>query len=47
MRGRVELGLKTQFTNGVGLDVSGSYDGIGSSSFSALGAKAKIRIPLN
>jgi outer membrane autotransporter protein len=47
IRGRVELGLKTQFTNGVGLDVSGSYDGIGSSSFSALGAKATVRMPLN
>ena len=47
VRGKVELGLKTQFTNGVGLDVSGSYDGIGSKSFNAVGGKATLRIPLN
>ncbi len=47
LRGRIELGLRTQFTNGVGLDLSGSYDGIGSDSFHALGAKATVRVPLN
>ncbi len=47
LRGRIELGLRTQFTNGVGLDLSGSYDGIGSDTFHALGAKATVRVPLN
>ncbi len=47
LRGRLELGLKAQFPNGVSLDLSGSYDGIGSDTFSATGAKATLRVPLN
>ncbi len=47
VRGKVDLGLKAQFTNGVSLDLSTSYDGIGSSTFTGIGGKAVVRIPLN
>ena len=47
VRGRVELGIKVKGTQGIQLDVSSSYDGIGSSSFQAIGGKATLRIPLN
>jgi hypothetical protein len=47
LRGKVDIGLKTQFTNGIGIDVSGSYDGIGSNSFHATGGKVTVRVPFN
>jgi Bacterial Ig-like domain (group 3)/Autotransporter beta-domain len=47
VRGRVELGLKTRLPSGLGFDISGSYDGIGSDSYLARGAKATVRVPLN
>ncbi len=47
IRGRAELGLKVQTRDGVGVDLSGSYDGIGSKSYQALSGKATVRIPLN
>ena len=47
IRGRAELGLKVQTRDGVGIDLSGSYDGIGSKSYQALSGKATVRIPLN
>ncbi len=33
--------------SGVGVDFSGSYDGIGSDSFEAVTGKATLRVPLN
>jgi outer membrane autotransporter protein len=47
LRGRVELGLKSQLPSGIALDLSGSYDGVGSSIFHAIGGKATLRVPLN
>ncbi|MGE8942719.1 Ig-like domain repeat protein [Leptospira interrogans] len=46
VRGRVELGLTATFANGIGLDVAGSYDGIGSKDFESIGGRATLRIPL-
>ncbi len=46
LRGRVELGLTAKSSSGLNLDISGSYDGIGSDTFHAIGGKATIRIPL-
>ena len=47
LRGRVELGVRAQMPGGTSLDVSGSYDGIGSTTYSAIGGKATVRVPLN
>jgi hypothetical protein len=47
VRGRIEAGIKAQMSNGLILDVSGTYDGIGSNSFEAAGGKVLARIPLN
>jgi hypothetical protein len=40
VRGRIELGVKAQFPNGIGLDLSGSYDGIGSRDFQSVGTRS-------
>lgn len=45
--GRVELGLRANAPSGVGLDLPGSYDDIGSDIFHSIGGKATLRIPLN
>lgn len=47
VRGRIELGLKAKFPSGIGVDVSGSYDGLGSSAFESVGGRATVRVPLN
>ena len=47
VRGRTELGVRATTEGGIGLDVSGSYDGIGASGYSATSGKATLRIPLN
>jgi Autotransporter beta-domain/Viral BACON domain len=47
IRGRAELGLKLQSLGGTSLDLSANYDGIGSTSYHAVGGKAAVRIPLN
>jgi outer membrane autotransporter protein len=47
VRGRVELGVTTRLTNGIGIDISGSYDGIGSNSFHSTGGRVTVRAPLN
>jgi outer membrane autotransporter protein len=47
VRGRVTLGLRAGTMSGVGVDFSGSYDGIGSDSFEAVTDKATLRVPLN
>ena len=46
-RGRTELGLKMQSASGIALDISGGYDGIGSSSYHAVIGRAMVRVPLN
>jgi hypothetical protein len=47
LRGRVDAGVRAMTTGGIGLDVSGSYDGIGASDYSAVTGKATLRVPLN
>jgi hypothetical protein len=47
VRGRVELGIAAQLTDGLTLDLSGSYDGIGSDNYDALTGRAMLRMPLN
>jgi len=46
-RGRVEAGVRARLPGGIGLDLSGSYDGIGAKSYEALGGRATVRVPLN
>jgi hypothetical protein len=47
VRGRAELGLRAATTGGIVLDLSGSYDGIGSAGHNAVTGKAAVRVPLN
>lgn len=47
VRGRVEAGATIQTARGVSLGVAASYDGIGTSDFSALGGRARLNVPLN
>ncbi|MEQ1718392.1 MAG: autotransporter outer membrane beta-barrel domain-containing protein, partial [Hyphomicrobium sp.] len=47
VRGRVELGVQALSTGGVGLDLSGSYDGVGSDDFQAITGRATLTVPLN
>ncbi|MGD9804341.1 MAG: Ig-like domain repeat protein [Hyphomicrobiaceae bacterium] len=46
VRGRAELGIRASTSGGIGLDISGSYDGIGSSDYSAVTGRAAVRIQL-
>ena len=47
-RGRVELGLKMGLPSGITLDLSGSYDGVGTSDeYHAISGRAMLRVPLN
>ena len=46
-RGRVELGVKATIKDGVGVDLSGSYDGIGANGYSAVTGRAAVRVPFN
>lgn len=45
-RGLAELGIRAK-TGGLGLDVSGSYDGIGAGDYDAWTGRAALRLPLN
>ena len=47
VRGRAEIGLRASRNGLFDLDLSGSYDGVGSSNYSALSGRANVRIPLN
>ncbi len=47
VRGRAEVGLRASTPAGIGLDLSGSYDGIGSRGYDAVTGKATIRVPFN
>ena len=44
---RSEVGLKALTLRGISLDVSGSYDGIGSDTYSSIAGRAAVRVPLN
>ncbi len=46
-RGRIELGLRGRVMNGIGLDLSGTYDGIGTGDYDAFSGRAMVRVPLN
>jgi hypothetical protein len=47
VRGRAELGIRATIPGGIGLDLSGSYDGIGSGDYTAVTDKATVRVPFN
>ncbi|WP_159436598.1 autotransporter domain-containing protein [Pseudovibrio sp. Tun.PSC04-5.I4] len=47
LRARAELGLKISMPNGIGADLQGSYDGIGSDDFEAISGRMRVNIPLN
>ena len=48
VRGRVEAGFRVMSpSGGATVDISGSYDGIGSSDYHALSGRAGVRFPLN
>lgn len=46
-RGRIELGVTSTMPSGLGLEVSGSYDGIGAGSFNSYTGRVMLRVPLN
>jgi outer membrane autotransporter protein len=47
VRGRAEVGLRATRMGGLGLDIAGSYDGIGVAGYNAFTGKATMRMPLN
>ena len=47
VRGRAKIGLRVSKFNGIGLDLSGSYDGIGIEDYDAFIGKAAVQVPLN
>jgi hypothetical protein len=47
VRGRAEIGLRATRVGGLGLDIAGSYDGIGLAGYSAFTGKATMHMPLN
>lgn len=47
LRGRIKAGLNLRTPRGAAFAVTGSYDGIGSSGYSAIAARAQISVPLN
>lgn len=47
VRGRAEIGLRAATPDRYTLDLSAGFDGIGSVSYSAVAARALVRIPLN
>ena len=46
-RGLAEAGIRMTSSSGLLLDLSGSYDGLGSSTFEAWSGQARVRVPLN
>ena len=47
LRGRVKAGLNLKTRSGIAIGASGSYDGIGSDSYSSISAQATVNVPLN
>ena len=46
VRGRIEIGQRATTSRGIAVEMSGSYDGIGSKGYEAYTAKAQIHLPL-
>ena len=46
LRGRVDIGLRAVASQGLDLDLSAGYDGLGSSGYRALSGRAQVRVPL-
>lgn len=47
VRGRVELGLRSSTPSGLGIDISASYDGIGSDDYNDVAGRAAITLPMH
>ncbi|WP_196502726.1 IPT/TIG domain-containing protein [Aestuariivirga litoralis] len=47
LRGRVKAGLNVRMLSGIAIGATGSYDGIGSGSYSAISGHATVTVPLN
>ncbi len=47
IRGKADIGLRATTVGGISVDLSGSYDGIGSSGVQTVTGKAVVRVPLN
>jgi outer membrane autotransporter protein len=47
VRGRTDLGIRALAADGLIVDLSGAYDGIGASGYSAFVGRANVRAPLN
>jgi hypothetical protein len=45
LRGRADFGVRL-IVSGVGVDLSGSYDGIGAGDYPAFGGQVMVRVPL-
>jgi hypothetical protein len=46
VRGRAEFGVRVIGSSGFGLDLSGTYDGIGATDYPAFGGQVMVRVPL-
>ena len=46
VRGRIEIGQRATTSRGIAVEMSGSYDGIGSKGYEAYTAKAQVHLPL-
>jgi outer membrane autotransporter protein len=47
VRGRAEAGLRVIMRGGIGIDLSGSYDGIGARDYPSLAGQVMVRVPLD
>lgn len=47
VRGRIEAGTTVQSFSGVSLGLAATYDGIGTSDFTAIGGRARLTVPLD
>lgn len=45
-RGRAEIGLRVSTLKGFGIDLSGSYDGIGANDYPAVTGRAMVHVSL-
>ena len=47
LRGAIKWGISMKTPSGITIATQGSYDGIGSSGYSAVTASARVNVPLN
>jgi outer membrane autotransporter protein len=47
VRGRIEIGQRAVTSHGIAVDMSASYDGIGSKGYEAYSARAQVHLPLH